>query len=42
MHYTYLPKPWQQTQYNIHATRDFVYYIYREYLQKALQAYQLT
>lgn len=42
LHYTYLPKPWQQTQCNIHATRDFVYYIYREYLQKTLQAYQLT
>ena len=41
LHYVYQPKPWHKTDFDIHTTHDFVYFIYREYLQKALQAYQL-
>lgn len=42
LHYVYQPKPWHKTDFDIHTTHDFVYFIYREYLQKALKAYQLA
>ena len=42
LHYVYQPKPWHKTDFNIHTTQDFIYFIYQEYLQKALRAANLV
>lgn len=41
-HYASTPKPWNKTQYDLNNTVDFVYYLYREYMNKAFKAYSLT
>lgn len=37
LHYTYQPKPWLTKDYQINQTNDFLYYFYREWMQKAMK-----
>lgn len=41
LHFTYQPKPWQKTNYQIDSTRDFIYYYYQEYMYKSRIHHQL-
>lgn len=41
LHYTYQPKPWFTKDYKLTQTDDFLYYFYREWMQKALKYFGL-